>query len=430
MDIFEYANGIKNDTESPLAQRLRPTSLDEIVGQEHILGEGKILKRSIIADKIGNIIFYGPPGVGKTTIADVIARTTMADFIVVNATGSGKKDLEEAIAKAKLNKSAYSKKTILFIDEIHRFNKAQQDYLLPFLEDGTVSLIGATTENPYFEVNKALLSRSTIYELHSLTANNIKEIIKRAITDNQRGLGAFNAVITDEAIEILANKSGGDARYAINAIELAVLSSQDKEILVDSKLILECMGKKSYNYDKHTDSHYDYASAFIKSMRGSDPNAAVYYLAKMLDGGEDVRFVARRIMICASEDVGNADPMALVLATAAADAADRVGLPEARIILAQAVTYIATAQKSNSSYMAINKALEVASTTNYAIPAYLKSTGYQNIRSDDGQGEYKYPHDYENHYVKQQYLPDELKNVVFYEPAENTAEIKRCDFFQ
>ncbi len=425
MDLFEYFNDINTKNDSPLAQRLRPDCLDEIVGQEHILGEDKLLRKSIISDKLGSIIFYGPAGTGKTTIASVIARTTKADFIIINATVSAKKDMEEAVAKAKLNKTAYQKKTILFIDEIHRFNKAQQDYLLPFIEDGTLILIGATTENPYFEVNKALLSRANVYELYPLTAEDIKKIIKRALFDNIKGLGAFGVGITNSALELLANRSGGDARYAINTIELAALSGSEENFVIDYKLILECMGKKSYSYDKNSDNHYDYASAFIKSMRGSDPNASVYYLAKMISAGEDVRFIARRIMISASEDVGNADPMALILATSAADAADRVGFPEARIILAQAAIYVATAKKSNSSYLAVNKALDLADKTNYSIPKYLRSTGYQAVRNDDDISEYKYPHNYENHYVKQQYLPDEIKDIVFYEPTENTIEIER-----
>lgn len=427
MDLFEYLDDINGKNDSPLAQRLRPESLDEIVGQEHILGENKLLRRSIIADKLGSIIFYGPPGTGKTTIASVIAKTTKANFIVINATVAGKKDMEEAVATAKLNRSAYQKKTILFIDEIHRFNKAQQDYLLPFIEDGTLILIGATTENPYFEVNKALLSRANIYELHPLTKDDIKKIINRVVVDKIKGLGAFGVTVTDDALELLAIRSGGDARYAINTIELATLSSSAENLVIDEKLILECMGKKSYSYDKNADNHYDYASAFIKSMRGSDPNAAIYYLAKMISAGEDIRFIARRIMICASEDVGNADPMALVLATSAAEAADRVGLPEARIILAQAVLYIATAKKSNSSYIAINKALNLVNEASYDIPPYLKSGGYQAIKGNDDLREYKYPHDYENHYVKQQYLPDEIKDMIFYEPTENTIEAERIN---
>ena len=422
MDLFDYI--AENKKESPLAMRLRPERIDEIVGQEHILGEGKLLRRAILTDSLSSLILYGPPGTGKTTIASVIASVTKSDFIVVNATTSGKKDMEEAIKKAEDNYKFSLKKTILFVDEIHRFNKAQQDYLLPYVEDGTIILIGATTENPYFEINKALLSRSAVYELYPLSESDLEKLIIRALKDDKKGLGAYKADITKEAVSLLVSRAGGDARYAINTIETAVLTSKrnDESLLIDSALIFECMGRKANSYDKNADNHYDVISAFIKSMRGSDPDAAVYYLARMIAGGEDVRFIARRIMICAAEDVGNADPQALILATAAADAADRVGLPEARIILSQAAVYVATAPKSNASYLAINSALKLVENTNYSIPVYLKSEGYKSITKDLRANDYQYPHDYENHYVKQQYLPDEIKDIRFYKPTVNTQE--------
>lgn len=427
MDLFDYM--AENKKESPLAMRLRPESLDEIEGQEHILGEGKLLRRAILSDSLSSLILFGPPGTGKTTIASVIAKSSKAAFILVNATTSGKKEMEDAVGRAKDNLKFSGRKTIVFIDEIHRFNKAQQDYLLPFIEDGTVILIGATTENPYYEVNKALLSRSTVYELMPLTKDNIGNLIKRALTDEKKGLGLYKAKITDEALDLLVSRTGGDARYALNTIENAVLTAprSEKELLIDTRLISECMGRKANSYDKNADSHYDVVSAFIKSMRGSDPDAAVYYLARMIAGGEDVRFIARRIMICASEDVGNADPQALILATSAADAADRVGMPEARIILSQAALYVATAPKSNSSYLAIDAALELVENTNYRIPVYLRSEGYKRISDHTGVRDYKYPHDYEDHYAAQQYLPDEIKDIRLYRPTEHTLEKEKID---
>lgn len=425
MNLFDFID--EHEQNSPLASRLRPKNIEDIVGQEHILGEGKLLRRLIEEDKLSSLILYGPSGTGKTTIASVIANTTKARFISINATTSGKKEMESAIDEAREHRRTYSKNTILFIDEIHRFNKAQQDYLLPFIEDGLVLLIGATTQNPYFEVNRALLSRLAVYELKPLSEKDMLRIIDRAMSDNINGLGAFNTKINDDAANLLARRSGGDARYVLNALELATMTSNrnGEQLVIDKELILECLGKKPIGYDKNADSHYDLASAFIKSMRGSDPNATVYYLAGMIEGGEDVRFIARRIMICASEDVGNADPMALVLATSAAEAADRVGLPEARIILSQAAIYIAMAPKSNSSYKAINSAIALVNSGNYNIPAYLKSTGYKAITDDESAGDYKYAHDYEGHYVEQQYLPDEIKDTVFYEPTVNTIEEDR-----
>ena len=352
MDLFEYMRENTMKTEAPLASRLRPTTLDEVVGQQHIIGKDKLLYRAIKADKLSSIIFYGPPGTGKTTLAKVIA----------NATVAGKKDMEDVISEAKNSLGMYGKKTILFVDEIHRFNKGQQDYLLPFVEDGTIILIGATTENPYFEVNGALISRSVIFELKPLEKEDIKELINRAVYDKDKGMGAFNAQINEDALEFLADISNGDARNALNAIELGILTtkaSQDGIIYITLDIAQECIQKRVVKYDKGGDNHYDTISAFIKSMRGSDPDAAVYYLARMLYAGEDVRFIARRIMICASEDVGNADPQALQIAVAAAQAVERIGMPEARIILSQAVIYVATAPKSNSAIMAIDKAMEI-----------------------------------------------------------------------
>ena len=376
MDLFEYARELNKDKESPLAGRMRPATLDEVVGQEHIIGKDKLLYRAIKADKISSIIFYGPPGTGKTTLAKVIANTTKANFVQMNATTSGKKDMQEAVADAKESLGMYQKKTILFIDEIHRFNKAQQDYLLPFVEDGTIILIGATTENPYFEVNQALISRSNVFELHSLDKEDIKKLIVRAITDDEKGMGIYGATITDDALDFLSDMAEGDARSALNAIELGILTTEpaeDGKIHIDIDVAQECIQRRVTKYDKDGDNHYDVISAFITSMRGSDPDAAIYYLARMIDAGESVTFIARRIMICASEDVGNADPQALQVAVAASQAVERIGMPEARIILAQAVTYVASAPKSNAAYMAVDQALE--SVRNHkigAVPNHLR----------------------------------------------------------
>jgi len=421
MDLFDYVRENTMKSESPLASRLRPTTLDEVVGQRHIIGEDKLLYRAIKADKISSVIFYGPPGTGKTTLAKVIANTTSAEFCQLNATVSGKKDMEEVIQKAKDNRGMYAKKTILFVDEIHRFNKSQQDYLLPFVEDGTIVLIGATTENPYFEVNGALISRSIIFELKPLEKDDIKILLKRAVYDKEKGMGSYNAVIEEEALEFLSDIANGDARNALNAIELGILTTkkaEDKMIHITLSVAEECIQKRVVKYDKTGDNHYDTISAFIKSMRGSDPDAAVYYLARMLYAGEDIKFIARRVMICASEDVGNADPMALTLAVSASEAVERLGMPEARIILSQAVIYVATAPKSNASYNAINMALEtVKNEKTGAIPSPLRDAHYKGAaKLGHGDG-YLYAHDYPNHYVKQQYLPDELVDVKFYVPT-------------
>ena len=422
MDLFDYMREQNKEKESPLDSRLRPVSLDEVVGQQHIIGKDKLLYRAIKADKLQSVIFYGPPGTGKTTLAKVIAKTTSAEFMQINATSAGKKDMEEVVNKAKEIQGMYGRRTILFIDEIHRFNKGQQDYLLPFVEDGTITLIGATTENPYFEVNGALLSRSIIFELKPLAAEDIKTLLRRAISDRERGLGAYQAEIDEEALDFLADVSNGDARSALNAIELGVLTTERREdgkIHIDIRVAQECIQKRVVKYDKNGDRHYDTISAFIKSMRGSDPDAAVYYLAKMLYAGEDIRFIARRIMICASEDVGNADPMALTVAVSAAQAVERLGMPEARIVLSQAVTYVASAPKSNAAYLAVDRALETVRTTKTApVPAYLCDSHYKGAQKLGRGIGYKYAHDYPNHYVQQQYLPDAYRDMKFYEPTE------------
>lgn len=425
MDLFDYMRENTQKQEAPLASRLRPRTLDEIVGQKHILGKDKMLYRAIRADKLSSLIFYGPPGTGKTTIARVIANTTRADFTQLNATVAGKKDMEAVVNRAKDNLGMYGRKTILFVDEIHRFNKGQQDYLLPFVEDGTVILIGATTENPYFEVNGALLSRSVIFELKPLEKADILELIHRALTDTERGMGSYGADITEDAAEFLADIAGGDARSALNAVELGVLTteqSEDGRIHLTQEVMAECIQKRTVRYDKTGDNHYDTISAFIKSMRGSDPDAAVYYLAKMIYAGEDERFIARRIMICASEDVGNADPMALTVAVSAAQAVERIGFPEAQIILAQAASYVACAPKSNSAVNAISAAMESVKTKRTSVPPHLQDAHYPGAgKLGHGTG-YKYAHDYPNHYVEQQYLPDEVLGEKFYELSDNGYE--------
>ena len=419
MDLFEYAAESRKTEEAPLAARMRPRTLDEVVGQEEIIGKGKLLYRAIQADRLSSIVLYGPPGVGKTTLAKVIANTTSADFHQVNATIAGKKDMEQVVETAKQNLGGYNRKTILFIDEIHRFNKAQQDYLLPFVEDGTLLLIGATTENPYFEVNGALLSRSRIFELKPLTRENILTLIHRAFTSD-RGVKSYGADITEEAAEFLADVADGDARAALNAVELGVLTTQpsaDGKIHIDLKVAEECIQKKSIRYDKTGDNHYDTIAAFIESMCGSDADAAIYYLARMLSAGEDVKFIARRMMIAASEEVGNADPMAICVAAAAAQAVERTGMPEGRIILAQAAAYIASAPKSNSAYLGIDKAMQVVRETgNLPIPPYLQDSSYKGAAKLGRGVGYKYAHNYPNHWVEQQYLPDAIKDMRFYEP--------------
>lgn len=428
MDLFEYMKNQTLEKESPLASRMRPETLEEVVGQKHIIGKDKLLYRAIMADKLSSILFYGPPGTGKTTLAKVIANTTSAQFVQINATAAGKKDMEAVVQQAKESLGMYGKKTILFVDEIHRFNKGQQDYLLPFVEDGTIILIGATTENPYFEVNSALLSRSIIFELKPLEKEDIKQLIQKAVTDLEKGMGAYHGVIEEDALDFLADMSDGDARTALNAIELGLLTTpkdEKGEIRITLTIAQECIQKRAVKYDKDGDNHYDVISAFIKSMRGSDPDAAVYYLARMLNAGEDIKFIARRIMICASEDVGNADPAAIQVAVSAALAVERLGMPEARIVLSQAAIYVACAPKSNSCIIAIDEAMQQVEQVKIAtIPNHLRDAHYRGAaKLGHGQG-YQYAHDYKNHYVKQQYLPDELVGSKFYRPGDNGYEEK------
>lgn len=428
MDLFDYMREQNKQKDSPLASRLRPVKLEEVAGQQHIIGKDKLLYCAIMADKLSSIIFYGPPGTGKTTLAKVIANTTSAEFTQINATAAGKKDMEQVVRQAKDTQGMYGRKTILFIDEIHRFNKGQQDYLLPFVEDGTIILVGATTENPYFEVNNALLSRSVIFELKPLAAEDIKKIILRAVSDSEKGVGAYQAQIAEDALEFLAEAANGDARAALTAVELGVLTtprSEDGIIHITLAVASECIQKRVVRYDKSGDNHYDTVSAFIKSMRGSDPDAAVYYLARMLYAGEDIRFIARRIVICASEDVGNADPNALTVAVSAAQAVERIGMPEAQIILSQAVAYVACAPKSNAACLAISRAMEaVRDTQAMPVPVHLQDSHYRGAKQLGHGSGYLYAHDYPNHYVKQQYLPDGMAGMRFYEPTENGYERK------
>lgn len=425
MDLFEYNRSLQGGKEAPLAARMRPTSLEEFVGQAHIVGKGKLLYRAIQSDRLSSVIFYGPPGTGKTTLAKIIANTTKGAFRQLNATTAGVKDIKDTVADAKAELGMYGRKTILFIDEIHRFNKSQQDALLPHVEDGTVILIGATTENPYFEVNKALVSRSIIFELHPLEEKDIRALLERALTDVERGMGAYHAEMDEDALAFLANTANGDARVALNALELAVLTTEPEggRLHITLGIAEDCIQKRALNYDKDGDNHYDTISAFIKSMRGSDPDAALYYLAKMIYAGEDPRFIARRVVICASEDVGNADPHALQVAVAAMEAVNFVGMPEGQIPLAQAVSYIACAPKSNAAYMGLEKALSDVRTKRIkTVPPHLKDAHYSGSQELGHGIGYKYAHDYPGHYVKQQYLPDELVGTVYYEPTENGVE--------
>jgi len=426
MDIFEE-NRNRHKKEAPLAARMRPATLDEWVGQEHIIGKNTLLTRAIKADKLSSLVLYGPPGTGKTSLARIIAGATQSAFTQLNATTSGVKDIGRAVEDAKTAIALYGKRSILFVDEIHRFNKAQQDALLPHVEDGTVILIGATTENPYFEVNKALVSRSVIFELYPLSCANIIALMERAIADVERGLGSLPIAVRDDALEFLSDISGGDARVALNALELAALTTDytNGEIVIDMDVVTACVQKRVLRYEKDGDNHYDTISAFIKSMRGSDPDAAVYYLARMVYAGEDPKFIARRIVISASEDVGNADPHALQVAVAAAQAVQFIGFPEAKFALAQAAIYVACAPKSNASCMAVSDALDdVAKVQIKSIPSHLQDSHYPGAADlNRGKG-YDYPHSFPGNYIPQEYLPEELAGRVYYRPTENGVERK------
>jgi len=427
MDIFDQ-NRKTHQKQAPLAARMRPTTLDEWVGQEHIIGKNTLLTRAIKADKLSSLVLYGPPGTGKTSLARIIAGTTHSIFSQLNATTAGKKDITDAVENAKTAIALYGKRSILFVDEIHRFNKAQQDALLPFVEDGTIILVGATTENPYFEVNKALVSRSVIFELFPLTAKNILDLLHRALADEGRGLGAIPISVHDNALEFLADVANGDARTALNALELAALTTEPNEmgqIVIDLDVAAACIQKRALRFDKDGDNHYDTTSAFIKSMRGSDPDAAIYYLARMLYAGEDPKFIARRIVICASEDVGNADPHALQVAVAAMHAVQFVGLPEGQFALSQAVAYIACAPKSNAACAAISSALEdVQNVQINNIPAHLQDASYKSAGNLGRGAGYDYPHNHAGNFIPQQYLPDELADRVYYHPSDNGVEKK------
>ena len=409
------------NSNEPLAQRLKPSNLDEFVGQDHILAKDKLLYRSIKGDRITSLIFYGPPGVGKTSLAKIIAKTTKCNYVELNAVTSGIKDIKNVIDEATREISMRGKKTILFIDEIHRFNKTQQDSLLPHVEKGIVTLVGATTENPFFEVNKALLSRSMIFKLELLSKENIVSLLNRALKDKKLGYGSINIKLYKEAEEFICDNAVGDGRRALNALELAVLTTNKREdgiIHITLDVVEECMQKKQITYDKSGDYHYDIISAFIKSIRGSDPDASVHYLARMLSGGEDPEFIARRLVISASEDIGNADPYALLIANAALNAVKFIGMPEARIPLAQATIYLAGAPKSNASYNAINLALEDIEKDDVGrVPLHLRGNNYSGSNILNEGSRYKYPHDYENHYVRQQYMPKELLKKKYYTPT-------------
>ena len=428
MDLFDYQRQQNLKKTAPLAARMRPENLAEFIGQEHIVGKGTLLYRAIQADKLTSIILYGPPGTGKTTLARIIANTTKSHFTQLNATTSGIKDIKQTVEEAKAALGVTGARTILFIDEIPRFNKTQQDALLPHVEDGTIILVGATTENPYFEVNKALVSRSVIFELKHLSQADIEALLRRAIADREKGLGVYSLAVTDEAVAFLADQANGDARAALNAIELAALTTDpapDGRVHVDLAVAEACIQKRALNYDRDGDNHYDTISAFIKSMRGSDPDAAVYYLARMLYAGEDPKFIARRIVICASEDVGNADPHALQVAVAAFRAVEVIGLPECQLNLSQAAIYVACAPKSNASTSAIGRAFEdVQHRQISGVPMHLRDAHYKSA-GDLGRGEgYMYAHDYPGNFVPQQYLPDELADAVYYQPSENGVEKK------
>ncbi len=425
MVLFEEENGLpKPQKDAPLAVRMRPTSLEEVVGQEHFCAEGKLLWRMIKADKLSSVIFYGPPGTGKTTLSHVLAHHTNAFFEQVNATSSNVKIIRDILFQAAQRKERSGRRTVLFIDELHRFNKAQQDVLLPDVETGTIVLVGATTHNPFFALNSPLLSRSQIFQFKPLSNDNIKQLLHRALEDKERGLGEFNVILKNDAMDHLVEMCDGDARRALNALEIGVLSSEaegESEIVFDLELAEDSIQQKAIVYDDE-DEHYDSASAFIKSMRGSDPDAALYWMMKMLEGGEDPRFIARRMVICAAEDVGNAAPNALLLANAAQQAVEFVGMPEAAIPLAQAVTYIAASPKSNASYVAMEKARkDVKKGRTLPVPDHLKDANYPGAEKlGHGEG-YKYAHNFADHWVDQDYIPT---SRIYYEPTESGHEKK------
>jgi len=428
LDLFTYNQEERANKEGPLARRMSPRSLDEFVGQEHLVGENKPLRKIIEEDLLSSLIFYGPPGTGKTALARIIASTTRARFVRINAVTAGVKDIRAVLEDAAKLKGGWGRKTILFIDEIHRFNKAQQDALLPAVEEGLVYLIGATTENPFFSINPPLLSRSLLFTFESLSTAQIQKILLRALHDEERGLGKFKVELEKEALEYLAQMAEGDARIALNALELAVYAYKENVSDLSSPLITlgdvqETMRRRNLKYDPAGDYHYDIISAFIKSIRGSDPDAALYWLARMLEGGEDPLFIARRLIISASEDIGNADPRALSIAVAASQAVQQIGLPEGRIPLAQATVYLASAPKSNASYLALEKALfEVRNAPNKRVPPHLRDAGYKGA-SQLGHGKgYLYPHDFPEHFVPQSYLPEGMEGKKFYQPTDQGEE--------
>ncbi len=432
-NFFNLNYNEKINDQAPLALRMRPQNLDQFIGQAHIIGKGKLLYRLITADKLSSVLFYGPPGTGKTSLARIIANRTQSAFYELNAVTAGKKEMIEILDKAKNNLGVYNQKSILFIDEIHRFNKAQQDALLPSVEKGLVTLIGATTENPYFEINSPLLSRSTIFEFKDLTRADIKAIIKAAINDRDRGYGTMKISIEEAAIDYLADLSNGDVRRALNALELGILTidkAKDGTIYFDLENTQECIQQKAIQYDKNGDHHYDTISAFIKSIRGSDPDAALYWMAKMLAAGEDPKFIARRMVVAASEDIGNAQPLALTIAMAAAEAVSFIGMPEARINLAQAVVFLACAPKSNASYLAINAAMKAVKEGSNTVPPHLKDAHYQGSKDLNRGIDYAYPHDYPGHYVDQNYLPEDLRGACFYQPGDLGFEKKMKDYLE
>jgi putative ATPase len=419
IDLFQEHRAANRRKAEPLASRMRPRTLDEFVGQEHFLGPGKLLRRLLAADRLGSLIFFGPPGSGKTALAHVIAHQTHCRFVSLNATSSGTKEVREVLKEATAELETSGRRTILFLDELHRFNKAQQDVLLPDVEAGTVTLIGATTQNPFFAINSPLLSRSTIFTFEPLSREDVKAVLQRALADQERGLGNIAVTADEDALDFLAEVSDGDARRALQALEVGVLSSPPP-VHFTLQVAQDSIQRKALDYDPTGDTHYDVASAFIKSMRGSDPDAAIYWLARMLESGEDPRFIARRVVICASEDVGNADPQALVVAVAAMQSAEFVGLPECQLPLAQAVTYVACAPKSNAATVAIGAAREdVKKGRTLAVPKHLRDTHYRGSEQfGHGQG-YKYSHDYEGGVVEQEYLPEERR---YYEPTDRGFE--------